>query len=100
LFLLSSNRVTIRDILGEGESAEKCLSIFGEPSNDDSDLFSNATRNRNSTDRPKHRASACSAQQEILNTFVPDVTINVRPLVVDLLPVLRGIAKSEEARYI
>jgi hypothetical protein len=35
-----------------------------------------------------------------LNTFVPDVTINVRPLVVDLLPVLRGIAKSEEARYI
>ena len=40
------------------------------------------------------------AQEEVLNKFLLEKTINVRPLAVDLLPTLRVIAKSEESRCV
>ena len=46
------------------------------------------------TDKPSH--GACD--QEALNACLPDLTVNPLPMVLDLLPMLRNIARTEEVR--
>ena len=43
-------------------------------------------------------SSSGLVEQEALNACLPDLTVNPQPMILDLLPVLRTIARTEEVR--